>query len=112
MDRLLGQASPEALRSERDGEREKPVKPVLESTSWALWTRGAGSLSVDGTYLAGTVGQGCRLFKPCQNLLPGSGGQVSSVRTYLQGNAVQGCRLFKSCWNGPPRHCGAGVQVV
>ena len=33
------------------------VQVVLETTSWALWGRGAGCLSGVGTYLPNTVGQ-------------------------------------------------------
>ena len=96
MDRLPVQASPEAQRSERD--REKPVKAVLVPTSRALWARGAGSLSGDGTYLPGTVGQGCRLFKWCQKLPPRHCGA--------------GMQALKQCWNLPPGQCGAGVPAV
>ena len=36
----------------------------------AVLDRGASGLSGVGTYLPGTVVQGCRLFKRCQNLPP------------------------------------------
>ena len=47
------------------------VKALLEPTCRALCYRGAGCLSIVGTYLPGTVLQGCRLFKQCQNLPAG-----------------------------------------
>ena len=47
------------------------VLAVSEPNSQVLWGRGAGCLSGVGTYLPGTVRQGCRLFKHCQNLPPG-----------------------------------------
>ena len=50
------------------------------------------------TYLPGTVLQGCRLCKLCQNLPPMHVGQ--------------GCRMFKQCWNLPAGHCVAGLQAV
>ena len=74
------------------------VYAVSEPTSNALWGRGAGCLSGAGTYLRGTVLQGCRLFKRCLNHTPG--------------HCVAGCRLFKRC---PNLHAGqsvAGVQAV
>ena len=92
MDRLPVQASPEALclwrKRERERERERrllkrcqdlpaghcvaavqAVSAVMEPTSRALCCRGAVCLSSVGTYLSGTVLQGCRLLKRCQNLL-------------------------------------------
>ena len=59
------------------------VNYVLESTSKALWVRGAGCLRGIRTYLPGNVVQGCRLFMQCLNLHPGT--------------VYQGCRLLKSC---------------
>ena len=47
------------------------VLVVSEPNFGALWGRGAGCLSGIVTYLWGTVGQGCRLFKRCPNLPPG-----------------------------------------
>ena len=111
------------------------VQAMSEPTSRALWDRGAGCLSGDRTYLLGTVGQGSRLLKQCQNLHPGhyaAGVQaakavsestsqalwgrgadcLSRVGTYLLGTVGQGCRLFKQCQNLPLRHYGAGVQTV
>ena len=44
------------------GTRVQAVIAVSEPTSVALWGRGAGCLSIVGTYLSGTVGQWCRLF--------------------------------------------------
>ena len=41
------------------------VKAVLEPSSRVLWGRGTGCLRGVGTYLQGTVGHGCRLFKRC-----------------------------------------------
>ena len=57
-----------------------------------------GCLNGVGTYMTGTVLQGCMLFKRCQNL-PDS-------------TVLQGCRLFKWCQNLPAGHCVAGVQAV
>ena len=74
----------------------QPVKVVLETTSWALWGRGAGCLSGVGTYLPGTVGQAVKaVSEPTSRALLG-----------------QGCRLFNRGWNLPPEHCWAGVQGV
>ena len=47
------------------------VQMVLETTSQALWGRCASCLRCVKTYLPGTVRQGYRLFKGCQNLPPG-----------------------------------------
>ena len=47
------------------------LQAVSEPTSQALWGRGTGSLTSVGTYLTGTVQQGCKLFKQCRNLPPG-----------------------------------------
>ena len=44
------------------------VQAMSEPTFQALCCRGAGCLSGVGTYLPGTVLQGCRLFKWCLNL--------------------------------------------
>ena len=44
------------------------VSAVLEPTCQALCCWGAGCLRDVGTYLPGTVMQGCRLFKQCLNL--------------------------------------------
>ena len=108
---------------------------VSEHISQALCGWDAGCLSGLKTYLPGTLGQGCRLFKPCQNLGPrqcGAGvqaiqavsepssqalwgrgaGCLSRLRTYLPGTVRQGCRLFKQCWNLPLGHDGAGVHAV
>ena len=93
---------------------------MSEPTCQELCCRDADCLSGVGTYLPGTVLQGCRLFKRCLNLaaghcvagvqavqvvseptlpvLLGSGAVCfSSVRTYLPGTVLQGCRLFKQC---------------
>ena len=56
------------------------VQTVSEPTSQALCCRGAVFLIGVGTYLLGTVGQRCRLFKPCWNLPPmHCGAQVQAV---------------------------------
>ena len=88
------------------------VLAVSEHTCRALCCRRAGCLSSVGTYLPGTVLQGCSLFKQCRNLparhcvtgvhavlggvgtyLPGTvcrgAGCLSSVRTYLSGTVLQ-----------------------
>ena len=90
------------------------VLEVSEPTSRALWRICAGCLSSIRTYLAGTVGQGCRLIKQCQNLAPGHRGVgcLSVVPTYLPGTVGQACRQFKHCRNLPPWHCWAVVQAV
>ena len=54
--------------------RVQAVQVVLGPTSRALWGRCAGCLSGVETYLQGTVGQLCRLFKWCWNLPPGHRG--------------------------------------
>ena len=108
---------------------------VLESTRWALCCRVAGCLSSVGTYLSGTVLQGCRLLKCCWNL-PALHcvAEVQAVQavaeptcrsyccrckvclsgegTYLLGTVLCGCGLFKWFWNLPAWHCVAGVQAV
>ena len=71
---------------------------VLEPTCLALCCRGAGCLSGVGTYLPGTVLQGCRLFK--------------LVGFYLPGTVLLGCRLFKLCQNLPDGHGVAGRQAA
>ena len=43
---------------------------LSEPTAQALCGRDVGCLTGVRTYLLGTVGQGCRLFKRCQNLTP------------------------------------------
>ena len=49
--------------------RVQAVEAVVEYTYyWALYCRAAYCLSSVKTYLLGTVLQGCRLFKLCQNL--------------------------------------------
>ena len=60
--------------------------------------QGAGCLSGIGTYLQGTVLQGCRLFKWCLNPPPW--------------HCVAGCRLFNWCPNLPAGQSVAGVQAV
>ena len=69
---------------------------VLETTSQALWGRGAGCLSGVGTYFPGTVGQAVKaVLEPTSRALLG-----------------KGFRLFNPGWNLPPEHCWAGVQGV
>ena len=108
---------------------------VSEPTSQARCGWDAGCLSGLKTYLPGTLGNRCRLFKPCQYLGPrqcGAGmqavqavsepssqalwgrgaGCLSRLRTYLPGTVRQGCRLFKQCWNLPLGHDEAGVHAV
>ena len=87
---------------------------VSEPTCQLLCCRGACCLSGVRTYLLGTVLQGCRLVKQCQNL-PAShcvAGCLSGVRIYLLGTELQGCRLFKLCRNLSAKQCVAGVQAV
>ena len=71
---------------------------MSEPTCPALCCRVAGCFSNVGTYLPGTVLQGC--------------GCISGVGTYLPGTVLQGCRLFKQCWSLPAGHCVAGVQTI
>ena len=109
---------------------------VLEHTCRALHCRGAGCLSGVGTYLPGTVLQGCRLFKQCGNLRArhcivgvqsvlavleptcqalccGGAGCLSGVGTFLLGTVLQGCRLFKQCQFLPPEQVrGAELDTV
>ena len=47
------------------------VLAISEPTCRAPCYRGAGCISGVGTYLAGTVLQGCRLFQQCLNLPAG-----------------------------------------
>ena len=95
----------------------------------------AGCLSSIGTYLPGTVLQGCRLFKQCWSLPAGhcvagvqiisamseptcralccsGAGCIRSVATYLPGTVLQGCRLYKRCRNLPAGHCLTVVRAV
>ena len=90
----------------------KAVLAMSESTCRALCYSGKDCLSCVRTYLPGTVLQGCRLFKRCQNLptrhsvtvvkavlvmsestclaLCYSGADcLSGVRTYLPGTVLQ-----------------------
>ena len=108
---------------------------MSEPTCRALCYSSADFLSGVRTYLPGTVLQGCRLFKRCQNLPAGhcvtvvrtvyavskptcralcySGADcLSGVRTYLPGSVLQGCKLFKRYRNLPAGHCATGVQTV
>ena len=78
--RLRVQSSKKALfQRERERERERGEEGCLNSV---------------GTYLPGTLLQGCRLFKRCRNL------PACTV--------LQGCRLFKQCRN---LSASAGVQL-
>ena len=95
---------------------------MSEPTCQALCCRGVGCLSDVGTHLPGPVGQGCRLFKWCQNLHAGhciagvqgvavvseptcralccrGAGCLRGVRTYLPGTVLQGYGMFKRCHN-------------
>ena len=108
---------------------------MSEPTCRALCYSGASCLSSIGTYLPGTVLQGCRLFKQCRSLPAGhsvagvqtvsamsgptcralccsGAGCLSIVGTYLPGTVLQWCRLFKQCLNLPAGHCVAVVQAV
>ena len=108
---------------------------MSEPTCPSLCCRSAGCFSNIGTYLPGTLLQGCRLYKWCRNLparhcVAGvqailaiseptyrapcyrGAGCLSSIRTYLPGTVLQGCRLFKQCRSLPAVHCVAGVQTV
>ena len=61
------------------------IKAVSEPTSNKLWGRGAGCLSNIGTYLPGTVLQGCSLFKQCRYLPPmNCGAGVQNVLAELE----------------------------
>ena len=99
------------------------VLVVSEPTCRALCYSGKDCLSCVRTYLPGTVLQGCRLFKQCQNVLVVleptcralcySGKDcLSCVRTYIPGTVLQGCRLFKRCQNLPTGHYVTVVQTV
>ena len=108
---------------------------MSESTCRALCYSGKDCLSCVRTYLPGTVLQGCRLFKLCQNLPTrhcvtvvqtvlavleptcraqcySGEGCISNVRVYLPGTVLQWCRLFKQCRNLPARHCVTVVKAV
>ena len=96
----------------------KAVLAMSEPTCQALCYSDAGCLSIVGTYLPGTVLQGCRLLLHCLNLptmhcvagvqavlamaeptcraLCYSGADcLSGVGTYLPGTMLQWGRLFK-----------------
>ena len=75
------------------------VYAVSESTCWALCCRGAGCLCVVGTYLPGTVLQGCRLLKRCQNRPAGHYvAGVQAVYTVSESTCrALCCRLFMRC---------------
>ena len=113
----------------------KAVLAMSESTCQTLCYSDAGCLSNVRNYLPGTVMQGCRLLKRCQNLPAGhcvtvvkaalamseptypalcySGADcISGVRIYLSGTVLQGCRLLKKCQKLPAGHCVTVVQTV
>ena len=113
----------------------KAVLAMSESTCRTLCYSDAGCLSNVRNYLPGTVLQGCRLFKRCQNLPAGhcvtgvqavyvemeptyralcfsDAGCLSGVSTYQPGTVLQWCRLLKRCRNLPSRHCVTVVQAV
>ena len=76
-----------------------------------------GCLNCVGTYLPGTVLQGCGCISGVGTYLPGcvtcsDAGCLSSIGTYLPGTVLQGFRLFKQCWSQPAGHCVAGVQTI
>ena len=79
---------------EREREREKPVKRC-----WNLplghCREGMQAVCVDATYLPGTVGQECRLFKRCQALWGRDESCFRVDATYLPGIVGKECRLFK-----------------
>ena len=94
---------------------------MFEPTCPTLCCKGAGCLSGVRTYLLGTVLQGCRLFKRCQNLpdrhcVYRGAGCFSGVSTYLLGTVLQGCSLAVSeptcralcCWGAG---CLSNVQT-
>ena len=110
------------------------VKAVSEPTCRELCCRAAGCFSRVGTYLPGTVLQGCRLFKWCWNLHAGHSvalmqaaeamseptcqalccrfpGCWRGVGTYLSGTVLQRCRLVRRCGNLPARHCVSGCRL-
>ena len=70
-------------------------KRCRKPTCQALCYSGADCLSIVRTYLPGTVLQGCRLFKQCQNLPTG----------------YRGAGFFKRCQNLPAGHCVTVMQT-
>ena len=113
----------------------KALLAMSESTCQTLCYSDAGCLSNVRNYLPGTVKQGCRLFKRCQNLPAGHCVTVvkaalamseptcqalccrgadcwGSVWTYQVATVFQWCWLFKRCQKFPAGHCVAGVQTV
>ena len=76
----------------------KAVLVISESTCSALCYSGKDCLSCVRTYLLGTVLQGCRLFKRCQNL------PTRHCVTVVQ--------LFKQCLNLPAGHSVTVVKAV
>ena len=89
------------------------AEAVSEPTSVALLGTGAGCFSGVGTYLPGTVGRRCRLFKRYRNLPAGhcGAGCLRGVGTYLLGTVGQASRLFKRRWNLPPGTVGQGCRL-
>ena len=93
------------------------VKALSEPTCRALSNSGESCFSNGGVYLPGTVLQGCRMFKHCQNLPAGNCVTVmqtfkGGVRTYLLGTVLQWCRLIKRCQNLSAGHYVTVVQAV
>ena len=93
------------------------ISAMSEPTCRALCCSGAGCLRSVGTYLPGTVLQGCRLYKRCRNLPAGL--CVTVVQTVkamseptCPGTVLQWCRLFKQCQNLPAGHYVTVVQAV
>ena len=89
---------------------------MLEPAARALLGRGASCLNDVGTYLLGTVGQGCRLFKWYRIYLLCTVEQVCRLfkgyGNIPPGHCKAGAQAFPVCWNIPPGNCGAGVQAV
>ena len=93
--------------------RDAGCLKVSEPTSRTPWVRGAGCIISVGTYLWGTVGHGCKLFKQYQNLPPRH--FVAGVKAVLAmsdptSRALLG-RLFKRCQHLLPRHRETGLQA-
>ena len=77
------------------------VKAVSEPTCWALHCRGSGCLSGLRSYQVGTVLQGCRLFKRCQNLPAGHCvAWVQAVKAVKEPIWLALCYRVAGCWNG------------
>ena len=109
IDRLPGQASLEALCSEKEREREREREREGERERRLLiWCQ---NLPVRHCY-AGVHAVSAVSESTCQALCCRGAGCLSRVRTYLPGTVLQGCRLFKLCRNLHAGHCVAGVQAM